>query len=129
LRDALLKTVVDAGVPALVFFAMVVVGMDLPPDDFRPLARQPRIVAATAGQFLALPVIGGVANLNLVPTSAQVRAVMPPETWQASWLTAMERCGGDEAAREQGLSLGPVSLAKFRVMARLKEYVRRLQDE
>ena len=55
--------------------------------------------------------------------------MVPPETWQASWLTAVEGCGGEEAAREQGLSLGPVSLAKFRVMARLKEYVRRLQDE
>jgi hypothetical protein len=46
----LLKTVVDAAVPALVFFAMVVVGMDLTPDDFRRVARQPTIVvAATAG--------------------------------------------------------------------------------
>ena len=126
----MLKTVVDAGVPALVFFAMVVVGMELPPDDIRRVARQPRIVvAATAGPFLVLPVIGGVANLNLVPTSAQVRAVVPPETWQASWLTAVEGCGGEEAAREQGLSLGAVYLAKCRVMARLKEHVRRLQDE
>ena len=126
----MLKTVVDAGVPALVFFAMLVVGMDLTPDDFRRVARQPRIVvAATAGQFLVLPVIGGVANLNLVPTSAQVRAVVPPETWQASWLTAVEGCGGEEAARELGLSLGEVYLAKCRVMARLKEHVRRLQNE
>jgi predicted Na+-dependent transporter len=94
LRDALLKTVVDAGVLALVFFAVVVVGMDLPPEDFRRVARQPRIVvAATAGQFLMLLVIG-VANLNLVPTSAQVRTVVPPETWQASWLTAVKGCGG-----------------------------------
>ena len=94
---------------------MLVVGMDLTPDDFRRVARQPRIVvAATAGQFLVLPVIGGVANLNLVPTSAQLRPVVPPETWQASWLTAVEGCGGEEAAREQGLSLGAVHLAKFR---------------
>jgi hypothetical protein len=122
----LLKTVVDAGAPALVFFALVVVGMDLMPDDCRRVARQPRIVvAATAGQFLVLPVSGGVANLNLVPTSAQVRAVVPPETWQASWLTAVEGCGGEEAAREQGLSLGAVYLAK----CRLKEHVRRRQDE
>ena len=123
----MLKTVVDAGVPALIFFAMVVVGMDLPPDDFRRVARQPRIVvAATAGQFLVLPVIGGVANLNLVPTSAQVRAVVPPETWQASWLTA---AGAKRSPAKQSLSLGAVYLAKFRVMARLKEHVRRLQDE
>ena len=126
----MLKTVVDAGVPALVFFAMLVVGMDLTPDDSRRVARQPRIVvAATPGQFLVLPVIGGVANLNLVPTSAQVRAVVPPETWQVSWLTAVEGCGGEEAARELGLSLGAVYLAKCRVMALLKEHVRGLQDE
>jgi hypothetical protein len=48
--------------------------------------------------------------------------------WQASWLTAVEG-GGEEAARELGLSLRPVYLAKCRVMARLKEHVRRLQDE
>jgi hypothetical protein len=103
----LLKTVVDAGVPALVFFAMVVVGMDLTPEEFRRVAHQPTIVvAATAGHFLVLPVIGGVANLNLVPTSAQVRAVVTPEAWQACWLTAMEGCGGEEAARGQGLSQG-----------------------
>jgi hypothetical protein len=126
----LLKTVVDAGVPALLFFAMVVVGMDLTPDNFRRVAGQPRIVvAATAGQFLVVPVVGDVANLNLVPTSAQVRPVVPPETWQASWLTAVEGCGGEEVARQQGLSLGAVDLAKCRVMARLKEHVRRLQDE
>jgi hypothetical protein len=71
----------------------------------------------------------GVANLNLVLTSAPVRAVVPPETWQASWLTAVEGCGGEEAGRELGLSLGAVYLAKCRVMARLKEHVRRLQDE
>ena len=58
-----------------------------------------------------------------------MRAVVPPETWQASWLTSVEGCGGDEAAREQGLPLGAVYLAKFRVMARLEKRVRRLQDE
>jgi hypothetical protein len=72
---------------------------------------------------------GGIANLNFVPTSAQVRAVVPPETWQASWLTTVEGCGGEEAAREQGLSLGAVYLAKCRVMARFKKRVRRLQDQ
>ena len=54
---------------------------------------------------------------------------MPPGAWWASWLTAVECCGGEEAARELGLSLGAVYLAKCRVMARLKEHVPRLQDE
>ena len=72
---------------------------------------------------------GGISNLNLVPTSAHVRAVVPPGAWWASWLTAVECCGGEEAARELGLSLGAAYLAKCRVMARLKEHVRRPQDE
>ncbi len=55
----MLKAVVDAGVPALVCFAMVVVGMELTTDDFRRVASQPRtVVAASVGQFLLLPVIG-----------------------------------------------------------------------
>jgi uncharacterized membrane protein YeaQ/YmgE (transglycosylase-associated protein family) len=41
--SALLKAVVDAGVPALVFFAMLVVKMDPTPDDFRLFARQASI--------------------------------------------------------------------------------------
>jgi BASS family bile acid:Na+ symporter len=70
----LLKLVVDAGVPALVFFAMVLVGMELTSDDFRRVARQPvTILAATAGQFVLLPAIGWllVHCLRLQPTIAQ----------------------------------------------------------
>jgi RNA polymerase sigma-70 factor (ECF subfamily) len=59
----------------------------------------------------------------------QVRAVVRPETWLAFWLTAVEGRGGEEVARELGLSVGAVYLAKSRVMARLKEHVRRLQEE
>ena len=70
----MLKTVVDAGVPALVFFAMVVVGMELVAEDFRRVARQPAVVVtATVGQFLLLPVIGWllVRCFNLQPAIAQ----------------------------------------------------------
>ena len=66
----MLKTVVDAGVPALVFSAMVVVGMELTTDDFRRVARQPRnVMAAAAGQIVLLPVLGWVLVhfLNLQP--------------------------------------------------------------
>ena len=52
--------------------------------------------------------------------------MVPPQTWRAPWLTAVEGRGGDEAARDLGLSLGAVYLAKCRVLARLKEHVRRL---
>jgi BASS family bile acid:Na+ symporter len=57
----LLKTVVNAGVPALVFFTMVVVGMELTAADFRRVARRPGTVAAACvGQFVLLPAIGWV---------------------------------------------------------------------
>ncbi len=62
----MLKTVVDAGVPVLVFFAMVVVGMELTTSDFRRVARQPgTVAAATVGQFVLLPVIGWLLVLCL----------------------------------------------------------------
>ena len=69
----MLKTIVDAGVPALVFSAMVVVGMDLTTDDWRRIARRPGIVvAATLGQFILLPLLGWllVAGLGLDGASA-----------------------------------------------------------
>jgi bile acid:Na+ symporter, BASS family len=69
-----LKTVVDAGVPVLVFFAMVVVGMELTVADFRRVARQPgTVVAATVVQFVLLPVIGWllVRCLGLQPAIAR----------------------------------------------------------
>ena len=67
-------SIVDAGVPVLVFFAMVVVGMELTTDDFRRVARQPgTVVAATVGQFVLLPIIGWllVRCLGLQPAIAQ----------------------------------------------------------
>jgi BASS family bile acid:Na+ symporter len=70
----LLKTVVDVGVPVLVFFTMVIVGMELTADDFRRVARQPgTVVAATVGQFLLLPVVGWllVRCLGLQPAIAR----------------------------------------------------------
>jgi predicted Na+-dependent transporter len=69
-----LKLVVDAGVLALVFFGMVVVGMELTTEDFRRVARQPAtVVAATASQFLLLPAIGWllVRSLYIQPAIAQ----------------------------------------------------------
>jgi BASS family bile acid:Na+ symporter len=66
--------VVDAGVPVLVFFTMVVVGMELTANDFRRVARQPgTVVAALLGQLILLPVIGWllVRCLDLQPAIAR----------------------------------------------------------
>lgn len=63
--------VVDVGVPALVFSAMVVVGMELTIDDFRRVARRPLIIlAATLGQFVFLPAIGWLLVRFLHPQPA-----------------------------------------------------------
>jgi BASS family bile acid:Na+ symporter len=70
----LLKTFLDVGVPALVFAAMFVVGMDLTWEDFRRVARRPGVVvAATVGQLIALPAIAWalVGGLHLHPSIAQ----------------------------------------------------------
>ncbi|MBM3992534.1 MAG: hypothetical protein FJ303_00010 [Planctomycetes bacterium] len=66
----MLKTVVDVGVPTLVFVAMTVVGTELTADDFRRVGRQPgAIFVALLGQVILLPVIGGlfVHGLELQP--------------------------------------------------------------
>lgn len=55
----MLKAVVYAGGPLLVFFAMVVGGMEQTTADFRRVARQPGTIAvATVGLFFSVPGIG-----------------------------------------------------------------------
>ena len=57
----------------------------------------------------------------------QVRGQVQESTWQAFWRAAVERQSGQEVARALGLSVAAVYLAKGRVMARLKDEIRRLQ--
>jgi RNA polymerase sigma factor (sigma-70 family) len=59
----------------------------------------------------------------------QVKGEFRESTWRAFWLTAVDGKSGDEAARELGLSLGAVHVAKSRVLARLKETVRPLLEQ
>ncbi|HVK18727.1 MAG TPA: sigma-70 family RNA polymerase sigma factor [Fimbriiglobus sp.] len=54
----------------------------------------------------------------------RVRGEFQPSTWRAFWLTAVDGRPGPEAARELGLSLGAVHVARSRVLARLKAVVR-----
>lgn len=61
--------------------------------------------------------------------AAQLRSHFAPTTWQAFWQTAVEGRGGAAVAAELGLSVGAVYVARSRVLARLAEQVRRLQDE
>jgi RNA polymerase sigma-70 factor (ECF subfamily) len=58
----------------------------------------------------------------------QVRATVTEATWQAFWRTGVEGRPGKQVAAELGLSVATVYLARGRVLARLKEAVRLLQE-
>lgn len=59
----------------------------------------------------------------------QVKDAFEPSTWQAFWRTAIDGKSGKETAKELGLTVAAVYLAKSRVTARLKNEVQRLQAE
>jgi RNA polymerase sigma-70 factor (ECF subfamily) len=59
----------------------------------------------------------------------QVRGEFQESTWQAFWLTAVEGRSAKDAGGRLGMSPGAVYVAKSRVLARLKEQVRLLDDE
>jgi RNA polymerase sigma-70 factor (ECF subfamily) len=60
--------------------------------------------------------------------AAQVRGDFQEATWKAFWQTAVEGQSPQEVARGLGLSVGAVYIAKSRVLARLREEVRRLEQ-
>jgi RNA polymerase sigma-70 factor (ECF subfamily) len=59
----------------------------------------------------------------------QVRGQVQDATWQAFWRTAVAGTSGQVVALELGMTVAAVYLAKSRVMARLKDQLRQLQDE
>ena len=59
----------------------------------------------------------------------KVRPAFSESTWQAFWQTAVEGKSGKDVARELGLSVAAVYLAKSRVMVRLKEQIAQLSGE
>jgi len=58
----------------------------------------------------------------------QIRPEFHPVTWDAFWLTAVEGCDVDEAARRLNRSCGSVYAARSRVMRRLKEKVQECEE-
>jgi RNA polymerase sigma-70 factor (ECF subfamily) len=57
-----------------------------------------------------------------------VRREVTETTWQAFWRTAIDGRPGKEVAQELGLSVAAVYRARSRVLARLKELVRSVQE-
>ena len=58
----------------------------------------------------------------------RVRKQVQESTWHAFWRTAVEGESGQEVAAALGMTVAAVYLAKSRVMARLKEQVRELEE-
>jgi RNA polymerase sigma-70 factor (ECF subfamily) len=59
----------------------------------------------------------------------RVRGEFHEATWQAFWLTAVDGQSARDAGRKLGLSPGAVYVAKSRVIARLREEIRELEEE
>jgi RNA polymerase sigma-70 factor (ECF subfamily) len=59
----------------------------------------------------------------------RVRGEFHEATWQAFWLTAVEGQPARDVGRQLGLSAGAVYVAKSRVIARLREEIRELEEE
>ena len=59
----------------------------------------------------------------------RVRGEFHDSTWKAFWQVAVEGKSGDETARNLGMSVGAVHVAKSRVLARLKKKIKELQEE
>jgi RNA polymerase sigma-70 factor (ECF subfamily) len=59
----------------------------------------------------------------------RVRPCFEPATWQAFWQTAVEGRPVKEAAAALGLSVGAVYIARSRVLGRLRDEVRLLEDQ
>jgi RNA polymerase sigma-70 factor (ECF subfamily) len=58
-----------------------------------------------------------------------VKGEFQPNTWQAFWRTAVEGRAVQDVGAELRMKSGAVYVAKSRVLARLREEVRRLQTE
>jgi RNA polymerase sigma-70 factor (ECF subfamily) len=58
-----------------------------------------------------------------------VQGTVRERTWQAFWLSTMDDLPIGEVARQLGMSVGCVYIARSRVMARLREEVRRIEAD
>jgi RNA polymerase sigma-70 factor (ECF subfamily) len=59
----------------------------------------------------------------------QVRDEFEDSTWQAFWRTSVEGAGTPQVARDLGLSVGAVYVARSRVLARLREKIQQIEGD
>jgi RNA polymerase sigma-70 factor (ECF subfamily) len=59
----------------------------------------------------------------------RVRPACQPTTWDAFWQTAVEERDPQEVADDLGLTVGAVYIARSRVLARLREQIRLVEEE
>ncbi len=59
----------------------------------------------------------------------QVRHVVSEQTWQAFWLTAVDGNAGDQVAKQLGMSVGAVYVARCRTLARVKSLLAPYREE
>lgn len=60
--------------------------------------------------------------------AARVREAVQPATWRAFWMTSVEQHSIEEAAQTLGLTEGAVYIARSRVLTRLRDEVRELEN-
>ena len=60
--------------------------------------------------------------------STRVQREVADKTWQAFWLTAVENQAPADVARQLGLSIGAVYAAKCRVLQRLRDAAREIDE-
>ena len=61
--------------------------------------------------------------------ATQVRPQLADATWQAFWQTAVDGRSPKDVAEHLGMAVATVYMAKSRVLARLREVVRQVQEE
>ncbi len=104
-------------------------------DLLRKKGRQPAR-SGSSGLLERLPAPDDVAEQLVLEhrhelfrwAAARVRETVKPATWRAFWMTSVEQLSIEQAARTLGLTEGAVYIARSRVLTRLRDEVRELEN-